>query len=172
MSIQILGCENECTQCQKIYIPLHKEYPCPACGIVNKIIVAEDEYDEEHVHLDFTDQLIGSMKYYKSEYGQFTPLSSFIGGISGNIQHTIYWFFDKIEKEKIEYTPGIFDEEIKKYFGPEREYVLSNIKDILDEVYKRYLSENYFIIERIIDTEEQKLTVMKKIKKWFRNLVP
>ena len=89
MSIQIRGCENSCAQCQKIYIPLHKEYPCPACGVVNKIIEAEDKYDEEHIHLDFINELIGSMKYYKANNGQFVPLHPVL--LLQSVHHVDRW---------------------------------------------------------------------------------
>ena len=169
MSIQIRGCENSCAQCQKIYIPLHKEYPCPACGAVNKIIEAEDQYDEEHIHLDFINELIGSMKYYKANNGQFVPFGCYIRGMGGNIQNVVCWAFDKIEDEKLEYKTGMFDEDIKKYFGPEREYILPNINGILDEVYKRYGNENFFITKGF---KKQKFSILEKIQGWFDGLIP
>ena len=124
-----------------------------------------DEVDESDVRRGFVEELIGSMKYYKTENGQFTPLAFYAGGVIGNVQLMVYNLFDKIEVEHIEYRSGIFDEEIKSYLGPEQEYILLNINDILDEVHRRYLIENFFVIKR-------PPLFVRKFKKWLIALLP
>lgn len=161
MSIQIRGYEHECLNCDKIFIPLYENYPCPSCQKIN--VFEPIKYDEYNIKVGFIKELVDLMKYCKLEYGQFIPPSAYFSGMTGNVQRLLYQLFDKIEADKIEYYPGVFDEEIKKYFGKEREYFLQNFKDIFGEVYKKYQSENFFIVE------EQKFSIMEKIKRGWRD---
>jgi len=166
MSIQIRNCEFSCPKCNKVYIPLYNKYPCSSCHEANEF--SETFLEKSGLKLDYIDKLIGSMKYYKGENGQFVPHGCYIRGIEGNIQNVVCWTFDKIEDEKLEYKTGMFDEDIKKYFGPEHEYILQNVKDILNEVHKRYQAENFFIIKT-----KWKFSMIERIKDlWNGKLIP
>jgi hypothetical protein len=171
MSLRVGPFWFTCKECYAGIVLLDYEMKCPKCGRQIPVFPKEKTL--------FTDNAISTMMFYKKDHGSYQPLGFFIENIGYELLSFTYAFFDLLEKEQPEDKKLFLDKYINniEIDNDERDgYLKKHYRDGIAGVltiyenpgFKEYLEDKYGPMPK---EDNFLLSFLKKVRRWFSNLI-